>query len=60
MAFRIESLSNGKWSDDASLLGHGCTEQDNHFAGYLEARAVIDDLVAVGFDRANLRIVGTA
>ena len=57
MAFRIETLSNDEWTDDASLLGHGCTEQDNDFADDLEALAVIDELVAVGFHRDGLRVV---
>ena len=55
--FRIETLSNGKWTDDLSLLGHGCNDGDNEFASDLEAINAIDELVAVGFRRDDLRVV---
>ena len=57
MAFRIETLSNGEWTDDASLLGHGCTQEDNEWPDEAQALAAIDALVAVGFLRENLRHV---
>ena len=55
--FRIEILSNGEWTDDASLLGHGCKQSDNEFTSDLEAINAIDELVEVGFRRDDLRFV---
>jgi hypothetical protein len=55
--FRIEILNNGEWTDDASLLGHGCSQADNEFGSDLEAIDAIDELVAVGFRREDLRFV---
>jgi Tfp pilus assembly PilM family ATPase len=36
MAYRIETLDNGEWTDDASLLGHGLSQSDNEFASELQ------------------------
>lgn len=57
MAFRIEILHAGNWTDDASLLGHGCRDEDNEFQNDTDAQAAIDELVAVGFRRKDLRVV---
>lgn len=58
MAFyRIEILSNGEWTDDASLLGHGLSQSDNEFNSDLDAINAIDELVELGFRRDDLRFV---
>jgi hypothetical protein len=55
--YRIETLHNGQWTDDPSLLGDGCAGELNEFGSDLEAIDAIDDLVAVGFRREDLRFV---
>lgn len=50
--FVIESLFNGEWSDDPSLVG----DVDNTFPSEQAAIAAVDALVAVGFDRDQLRV----
>lgn len=55
--YRIETLHNSSWTDDPSLLGHGCAGELNEFGSDLEAIDAIDDLVAVGFRREDLRFV---
>jgi hypothetical protein len=55
--YRIETLHNGQWTDDPSLLRHGCTDELNEFGSDLEAIDAIDDLVAIGFRREDLRFV---
>jgi hypothetical protein len=60
MAFRIEIFDNGEWTDDASLLGHGCQSEANLWFLEKSAQSAIDDLVEVGFDRDRLRVVEIA
>jgi hypothetical protein len=57
MTCRVETLFNGQWTDDASLLGEVCAQECNEFVDELEALAAIDELVEVGFKRSNLRVV---
>jgi len=57
MAYRIETLDNGEWTNDASLLGHGLSQSDNEFASELEATNAIDDLIALGFRPRDLRCI---
>jgi hypothetical protein len=58
MAFyRIEILSNGEWTDDATLLGNGLSQSDNEFSSDLDAIDAIDELVELGFRRDDLRFV---
>ena len=56
MAFQIEVFRNGEWTDDASLLGHGCKSEDNLWPCEKSAQAAIDDLIEVGFSRDGLRV----
>jgi hypothetical protein len=56
MAFRIEMFYAGKWGDDPDLVNHS-QQEENFFEDDLDALAVIDDLVGVGFIRERLRIV---
>jgi hypothetical protein len=55
--FRIETFYNGQWTDN---LGHGCNDIDdsllNEFSSDLEAIDAIDELIAVGFRREDLRV----
>ncbi len=55
--YRIEVLHDGQWTDDPSLLGQGCVNEDNEFSSDLEAIDAIDELVAAGFSRCDLRFV---
>jgi len=58
MQFKIEILHSDQWSDDANLLGHGCSDADNAWATEAEALASCDELAAIGgFDRSHLRVV---
>ncbi len=59
MAFRIELFYDNKWSDDPDLMNHShhSQQEENSFDSDLDALAVIDDLVGVGFIRERLRIV---
>ena len=56
MHFKIEVLHNGQWSDDANLLGHGCSQDDNTWATEAAALSACDELAAAGFDRSRLRV----
>jgi hypothetical protein len=55
-AFKIEILNNDQWTDDASLLGFGCSQRDNLWPTEAAALAACDELAAVGFDRSQLRV----
>jgi hypothetical protein len=57
VAYRIETLDNGEWTDDASLLGHGLSQSDNEFASELEATDAIDELIALGFRPRDHRFI---
>ncbi len=56
MAFCIEILHAGNWTDDASLLGQGFVDEDNEFQDDTDALDAIDQLVADGFRREDLRV----
>ena len=56
--FKIETLSIYGWTDDPTLLGHGCTDGDNRWPTKAEALAARDELAGVfGFSRSELRVV---
>jgi hypothetical protein len=57
MSYAIEIQTKHGWFDDPSLLGTGCSESDNIWQTEQEALDAIDALVAVGFDRLQLRVV---
>jgi len=63
MAFKtawiIESWTGDRWSDDASLLGHGCSQADNQFPSQEDAMVAVATLChpGTGFDWRNLRTV---
>jgi hypothetical protein len=54
-AFKIETLVNGEWTDDASLLGFGCNQGNNLWPSQAAALAFIE-LCAV-LDPTRLRVV---
>lgn len=56
-AFKIEIFANGEWTDDASLLGHGCNQSDNIWPTEATALAACDELADAGLDRSRLRVV---
>ena len=56
-AFKIETFTTDGWSDDASLLGFGASQDDNRWPTQAAALAACDELAAVGFDRSALRVV---
>jgi hypothetical protein len=56
-AFKIEIFANGEWTDDASLLGNGCNQNDNLWPTESAALAACEDLALVGFDRSELRVI---
>jgi hypothetical protein len=55
-AFKIETLVNGEWTDDASLLGFGCNQGDNLWPSQAAALAACIELCAV-LDPTRLRVV---
>lgn len=55
-AYEIQIQAAQGWTADAELLGHGCTQDDNRWPSEAAALAAIDELVAVGFDRDELRV----
>jgi hypothetical protein len=57
--FKIESYNPlfDQWTDDSSLLGHGCTQSDNRWNTVNEAQAACDELVKIfGISRHSLRV----
>lgn len=57
IVYEIQIRSADGWTNDAELLGHGCTQDDNRWPSEAAALAAVDELVAVGFDRDELRVV---
>ena len=55
-AFRIETLTADGWSDDASLLGFGASQDDNRWPSQDAALAACIELCAV-LDPTRLRVV---
>jgi hypothetical protein len=55
-AFRIETLTADGWSDDASLLGFGASQDDNRWPSYDAALAACAELCAV-LNPTRLRVV---
>jgi len=58
--YKIETLTSEGWTDDASLLGIGCTQADNTWPSEHAALAAIAELQSVGFDPAELRVTADA
>lgn len=56
MAYEIQVLNQGEWTNDVTLLGHGCRQDDNLFTSQEEAIAAIADLAAAGLDATKLRV----
>jgi hypothetical protein len=57
--FKIEkNTDHHGWTDDPSILGHGCTDKDNRWPTEAAALAACDSLAScAGFDRSLLRVV---
>ena len=55
-AFRIETLTADGWSDDASLLGFGASQNDNSWPTRAAALAACVELCAV-LEPTRLRVV---
>ena len=55
-AFKIETLTADGWSDDASLLGFGASQDDNRWPTQAAALAACAELCAV-LDPIRLRVV---
>jgi hypothetical protein len=58
--FKIEAYNpeSDSWTDDASLLRHGCTQNDNLWNTEALALATCDELASTcGFCRDDLRVV---
>ena len=55
-AFKIETLTADGWSDDASLLGFGASQDDNRWPTRAAALAACAELCAV-LDPTRLRVV---
>jgi hypothetical protein len=56
--FKIETNTDHGWTDDPSILGHGCTDKDNRWPTEAAALAACDELASyAGFDRSKLRVV---
>jgi hypothetical protein len=60
MAYQIETFNDGEWTDDVSLLGLGARQDDNVWPTEASALAACEDLILVGFDRSELRVVEIA
>jgi len=58
--YKIETLTSEGWTDDASLLGAGCTQADNTWPSKEAALAAIAELESVGFNPAELRVAADA
>ena len=54
--FKIETLTADGWSDDASLLGFGASQDDNRWPSQAAALAACAELCAV-LDPTRLRVV---
>jgi hypothetical protein len=55
-AYKIETLTLNGWTDDASLLGFGCSQDDNIWPTQEAALAACVDLGTV-LDPTRLRVV---
>jgi hypothetical protein len=58
--FKIETFNPllDQWTDDASLLGLGCTQDDNLWSTKADALVACDQMAtACGFSRHSLRVV---
>ena len=55
-AFKIETLTANGWSDDASLLGFGASQEDNRWPTQDAALVACTELCAV-LDPTRLRVV---
>ena len=56
--FKIETLTPNGWTDDASLLGFGASQEDNRWPTQDAALAACAELCAV-MDPTRLRVVPT-
>jgi hypothetical protein len=57
MTYEIQTLTADGWSNDASLLGHGCSQADNSWATEADAIAAMAELISVGIgSAATLRV----
>lgn len=57
MTYIIETLTPDGWTDDTSMLGHGCVQVRNGWRTEAEAQAVVAELVGLGFIADRMRVV---
>lgn len=55
-AFKIQTLGAFGWTDDASLLGHGASQDDNHWLTEAAALQACAELIEV-LGSTPLRVV---
>jgi hypothetical protein len=56
IAFKIETLTADGWSDDASLLGFGASQDENRWPSQAAALAACAELCAA-LDPTRMRVV---
>lgn len=56
--YEIQILTtDGWWTNDASMLGHGANQSDNQWLSEAEATAAMDELASIGgLDQDRLRV----
>jgi hypothetical protein len=55
-SYCLEIFYDGAWTDDASLMGHGLSQDQNTFESLPEAQRAFSELVGVGFSPKKLRV----